>query len=455
LTFFYFDNDRRREKSMKCDLLIMNCRLFDPSAARTVGRDSGYFAVSGGVIVAMGDKRDAAEKITAARTLDASGGLVMPGLVNCHCHAAMSLFRGLADDLPLMSWLNDHVFPAEAQFVRKEMVYWCTKLAAAEMLLSGTTTVADSYFYEGEAAQAFHDSGMRAVAAQGVIDFPAPGVPDPAANIFAAEEFIEAWQEKESLVQPAVFCHSPYTCSPETLKRAKELAVRKDVLFFIHLSETATEKQLIHERHGTSPVRHLFELGVLDERTVCVHCVWLDQKDIDLLAESKAKVVTCPESNMKLASGTAPVPAMLAGGISVGLGTDGCASNNDLDLFGEMNMLAKLHKLSRMDPTILPASQVLRMATADGAKLLSMPKGCGRLQVGSPADCIVLNVHKPHYVPFYNPNILVYAGRGSDVDHVIINGKVVVHGGRIVSFDLEEVQKKVLELAQAVKKFAR
>ncbi len=414
----------------------------------------GFVAVLEGSIVSMGDMGEASE-IKADRILDAAGGLLMPGQVNSHCHAAMSLFRGLADDLPLMSWLNDHVFPAEARFVSEEMVYWCTKLAAAEMLLSGTTSVADSYFYEGQAAQAFHDSGMRAVAAQGVIDFPAPGVPDAADNISAAKEYIERWQEKDSLVRPAIFCHSPYTCSPETIKKAKQLAMDKDVLFFIHLAETKTETEVLLERYGKSPVQHLLDLGVLDAQTVCVHCVWLDQEDINILAETEAKVVTCPESNMKLASGIAPVPAMVEKGICVGLGTDGCASNNDLDLFGEMDMLAKLHKVAGMDPTILPASKVMKMATVEGADLLTLPNGCGRLQVGSPADCIILNMDQPHFTPFYNPNLLVYAARGADVEHVIINGRVVVEGRKIVTFDLQEAQKRVLELAESVKKFAK
>lgn len=434
------------------NLLVVNCSLCDPGGEGIVSK-SGFIAVRGGTIISLGDMREVPRDFQASRTIDATGCLLMPGLVNGHCHAAMSLFRGLADDLPLMSWLNEHIFPAEAQFVSEEMVYWCTKLAAAEMMLSGTTTVGDSYFYEKQAAQAFHDSGMRAVAAQGVIDFPAPGVPDPAKNIKAAQEYIEIWQEKESLVRPAIFCHSPYTCSPETIRKAKDLALQKGVPFFIHLAETRTETELLQEKFGKSPVRHLFDLGVLDAKTICVHCVWLDQKDIALLAETRTKVVTCPESNMKLASGIAPVHAMAAKGVPVGIGTDGCASNNDLDLFGEMNMLAKLHKLAGMDPTILPASQVLKMATAVGADILSLPEGCGRLQVGSPADCIILNMDQPHFVPFYNSNLLVYAAKGADVDFVIIDGRVVVEKRKIVSFDLVEAQAKVLELAEAVKKF--
>lgn len=438
---------------MKYDLVIQNCKLCDPGGEGILS-GFGFLAIEDGTIAAIGSMKEGPSELEADLFLNASGGLLMPGLVNCHCHAAMTLFRGLADDLPLMTWLHDHVFPAEAQFVSEEMVYWCTKLAAAEMLLSGTTTVADSYFHEGHAAQALHESGMRAVAAQGIIDFPAPGVPDPGKNINAAKEYIESWQKKKSLVQPAVFCHSPYTCSPETIIKAKQLARQKDVGFFIHLAETISERDLLRERYGKSPVKHLFDLGVLDAKTVAVHCVWLEQEDREILVQTATKVVTCPESNMKLASGTAPVHKLLESGVPLGLGTDGCASNNDLDLFGEMDTLAKLHKVSGMDPTILPASQVLHIATAGGADLLSLPKGCGRLEVGSPADCIVVNLEKPHLTPFYNRNLLVYAAKGSDVQHVIVNGRIVVREGRVVSFDVKEARAKVLELAEAVKKFA-
>ena len=272
----------------------------------------GYVAVTDGKISALGPMSELSRTYEAAEVIGGSGRLIMPGLVNCHTHAPMTLFRGLADDLPLMTWLHEHIFPAEAKSVNPEMVYWCTKLAAAEMILSGTTTVADGYFMEDSVAEAFIECGMRSVAAQGVIDFPAPGIPDPGKNVAAAAKFIERWQDKNKLLTPAVFCHSPYTCSSETLQQAKEMARAKKVKLFLHLAETKTEVEQIRDRHGTTPVSYLESLGVLDQDTICVHCVWLDDEDVQILARTGSQVATCPQSNMQLGSGIAPLKKMLA-----------------------------------------------------------------------------------------------------------------------------------------------
>ncbi|MCX5876193.1 MAG: amidohydrolase family protein, partial [Deltaproteobacteria bacterium] len=288
------------------DLLITNATLLANPADGHLQEDA-YLAVADGAIVGIGKMADLPARPGADRIIDAAGNLLMPGLINCHGHGAMTLFRGLADDLPLMTWLTKHIFPAEARLVDAEMVYWCSKLAAAEMILGGTTTVADAYFHEAAAAQAFCEVGLRAVAAQGIIDFPAPGVPDPAQNIAAAANFLAAWQGKNPLLTPALFCHSPYTCSPDTLQRAKALAREAGSLFFIHLAETRDEIKQIKKQHGCTPVELLHSLSLLDGNTVCVHCVWLEAKDIELLRETGAKVATCPESNMKLGSGIAPL----------------------------------------------------------------------------------------------------------------------------------------------------
>ncbi|MGB3649442.1 MAG: amidohydrolase, partial [Desulfobulbales bacterium] len=373
---------------------------------------------------------------------------VIPGLINTHTHAPMTLFRGMADDLPLMAWLHEHIFPAEAKSVNPEMVYWCTKLAAAEMILSGTTTVADGYFLEDKVAEAFTECGIRSVAAQGIIDFPAPGVPDPGRNVAAAEEFIERWQGKNSLLTPAVFCHSPYTCSPETLQRAKELARRKNVKFFIHLAETRVEVEQVRKQHGTSPVRYLKNLGLLDRDTICVHCVWLEQEEIEILVRTGAKVATCPQSNMKLGSGIAPLKEMLDAGISAGLGTDGCASNNRLDMFFEMDMCAKIHKVKDLDATVLPAAKVLQMATIDGARVLGLEDDIGSLEPGKKADVALIDCRQPHLQPFYDPGILVYAANGGDVATSIIDGKLVMLDRKILTFDVEEVMLKVRKLVK-------
>ena len=433
---------------MDFDLLIINGTIFSMTPGMPEMIQPGFLGIRDEEIAAFGPMTDLAEAGGAHLIIDGSGHLVMPGLVNTHTHAPMTLFRGLADDLPLMTWLHDHIFPAEAKSVNPEMVYWCSKLAAAEMILSGTTTVADGYFLEGHAAEAFIEAGIRSVAAQGVIDFPAPGVPDPALNVAAAEEFVECWQSRNSLLVPAVFCHSPYTCSADTLKRAKAMARRNNVQCFVHLAETKSEVEQIRAQQGLTPVRYLESLGILDGDTVCVHCVWLEEEEIEILARTGAKVSTCPQSNMKLGSGIAPLKEMLAAGIPVGLGTDGPASNNRLDLFFKMDICAKLHKVKNLDPTALPAITVLQMATAGGARVLGLQDRIGSLFPGKKADIIMLNLRQPNLQPFYHPDLLVYAASGADVSTVIINGKLVMQDRKILTFDADETMAMVRKIAE-------
>ncbi len=429
------------------EITIINGKIFDLDCQAGFWPD-GFVGIAGGLITMVGPMAECHQS-GAEKIIDAQGSLVMPGLVNGHNHGAMTLFRGLADDLPLMEWLQQHIFPAEARFVGADMVYWTTKLAAVEMILSGTTTVADAYFYEDEAAKAFVGCGMRAVAGHGVIDFPAPGVPNPAENIATVSRFIERWQGND-LLTPAVFAHSPYTCSSETLQKAKELAQRRNVPFFIHLAETAAEKELIREKWHGSPTSYLASLDILDEQTTCVHSVWLDGDDIDQLARSGARVVTCPESNMKLAAGIAPVSQMREAGIAVGLGTDGCASNNDLDLFAEMDICAKLHKVHALDATVLPARDILRMATEEGAKALGL-SDTGKIAPGKCADLIIVDLAKPHLTPFFSVDNLVYGAKGADVHTSIINGKIVMENRQIRTCDVAEAMARVTELANTVK----
>ena len=435
---------------MHNDILIINSTILPLSHNGLELIQNGFISIREGFISGLGPMADLHGSSLAEKTINGSGHLVMPGLVNTHTHAPMTLFRGLADDLPLMTWLNEHIFPAEAKSVNQEMVYWCAKLAAAEMILAGTTTVADGYFLEDSVAEAFADCGLRSVVAQGIIDFPAPGVPDPARNVAMASHFIDRWQGRNNLITPAIFCHSPYTCSPDTLKRAKEMARQNNRLFFIHLAETRTELEQIQKQHNTTPVRYLDSLGILDKDTICVHCVWLDEEEIEILAQSGAKVSICPGSNMKLASGIAPLEKMLAAGISVGLGTDGCASNNTLDIFSEMNLCAKLHKVKDLDPTALPAKAVLEMATIGGASALGLAEEIGSLSPGKKADIIMLDLMQPHLQPFYHPDLLVYAASGGDVSTVIINGKLVMQDRQIHTFDVNQAMKKVRKLAESL-----
>ena len=433
---------------MHHDILINNVTLLPLAKGQEELLANSFLSIKEGKIAAMGPMADIPAAIEAKRIIDGTGCLLMPGLVNTHTHAPMTLFRGLADDLELMTWLNEYIFPAEAKSVNPEMVYWCTKLAAAEMILAGTTTVADGYFLEDRVAQAFADCGLRAVAAQGVIDFPAPGVPDPTQNIAAAAQFIDDWQDRNDLVTPAVFCHSPYTCSAATLKRAKDIARQKNVKLFVHVAETKAEVEQLQEQHGTTPVRYLDSLGILDQDTVCVHCVWLDDEEIAILAQSNTSVSTCPQSNMKLGSGIAPLKELLNRNIPVGLGTDGCASNNTLDLFREMDICAKLHKVKELDPTAIPAGQILQMATWRGAEILGLQEKTGTLTLGKAADIILLDLQQPHLQPFYSQDLLVYAANGADVSTVIINGQLVVENRQILTFDVQEVMERVRESAK-------
>ena len=430
---------------MHYDILIKDCRalLLDGD---WFFKDRVSIGVVAGRIVFVGSTDDL-PGYTCHRELAGTGLCAMPGLVNGHAHNGMTLFRGMADDLALMDWLTDHIFPAEAQFVSDEMVYWCTKLACAELLLSGTTTVADAYYYMDCACRAYDESGIRAVAGHAVIDFPAPGVPDPARKITVVDEFIDRWQGHRRIT-PAVFAHSPYTCNAKTLQDAKALAARKQVPFFIHLAETKGEAGLLPVS-GMSPVAYLDSLAVLDEQVTLVHGVWLSKDDIELIGARKSRVISCPRSNMQLGSGMAPVADLLAQGVAVGLGTDGPASNNSLDLFAEMDACAKLAKVRSLDPVHGKGAEMLHMATDMGASCLGLDD-LGLLQKGYRADLILVDANSPNLTPMYSPELLVYSGRGSNVHTVIVDGTLLVEDRNLLCMDVYEVMAKVQELAVAV-----
>ncbi len=371
------------------------------------------------------------------QVIDGTGLLVMPGLVNCHTHLPMSLFRGLADDLPLNVWLNEHIFPAEATQITPSTAEKWALHSCHELLLSGTTCCCDGYFYEDHVAKGVERSGIRAVLGQGVVDFPAPGVPDPRKNILTAEKFIHKWKKRNPLIHPSIFCHSAYTCSTETLKKGKNTADNLGVLFQIHVAETRNETTLTatnQGKSGHSVVQYLDDIGILDASTLMAHGIWLDKKDIDIVKKRKPAVAHCPASNMKLASGVAPVVSFMAAGIRVGLGTDGCASNNNLDLFSEMDMAAKLQKVALNDPCVLKAKSVVEMATLGGARALGLDHCIGSLAVGKQADLIALDLRRPHLVPMYDPfSTLVYSARGSDVILVMVEGNIRVRKGHLVT----------------------
>jgi 5-methylthioadenosine/S-adenosylhomocysteine deaminase len=430
------------------DLLITNGLVLTmDSQQRTI--PDGAVAIRADRIVAV-EKADEVAAGEAGRVIDAHGGIIMPGLVNTHTHAAMTLFRGLADDLPLMTWLNDHIFPAEAA-MDSGKVHCGALLACAEMILSGTTTFCDMYLFEDAVARAAQKAGMRAVAGEVLYDFTSPNYGSPAQGLAYTRSLIEAFRG-DPLVTIAVEPHSPYLCAPELLTQAFALAGQYGVPMVIHLAETAGEVATIRERYGRTPAEHLEALGVLAPNVLACHCVALTDHDIELLKRRDVKVSHNPESNMKLASGIAPVPQLLEVGVCVGLGTDGAASNNNLDLFLEMDTAAKLHKVHRLDPTVLDAGTVLRMATIDGARALGLSDRIGSLEPGKQADLIILDTRKPHLVPMYHPvSQLVYAARGSDVDAVVINGRVVMEHGRILTFDVGQAMEDVNRIAAQIK----
>jgi 5-methylthioadenosine/S-adenosylhomocysteine deaminase len=364
----------------------------------------------------------------------------------------MTLFRGLADDLPLKQWLFEKIFPAEATHLSEETVYWGALLGCIEMIASGTTTVSDGYFFQDATARAFQKAGIRALIAQGVIDFPAPGVPDPALNLIVGKAFIERWGHASDLIRPGLFCHSLTTCSNKTLQGAMKISQDFNLPLQIHLSETRDEVEEVIRRSGEEPVHHLARLGLLNQGLICVHAVHVKDEEIDLLAEKKAGIVHCPESNMKLASGTARVAEMTKKGLLVGLGTDGCASNNNLDLFKEMDTAAKLGKVGTMDPVSTGAATVLKMATIWGAKVLGFDQEIGTIEVGKKADIITLDLGKPHLVPLYNPmSTIVYSASGSDVKDVIVNGRLLMKNRTFTGLDADEVMAKVHEISNRIR----
>ena len=437
---------------MNYDIVIHNGTLITINSDFDIIND-GVLCIKNDKLAKIEPRKNHVPLPEGEKIIDARGGIIMPGLVNTHTHLPMALFRGLADDLPLTKWLNEYIFPAEANHIHPESVRIGALLSGAEMLLSGTTTCCDGYFYEDHVAAAVNEIGMRAILGQGVIDFPAPGVPKPEDNVNNALKFIQKWKNTSPLISPSIFCHSPYTCSEATLKKAKDAADAKGVLFQIHAAETKDEYVLIQTKHHTTPVKYLDKIGIIDQNTLLIHAVWLDDDDIEIIAKRGASVSHNPESNMKLASGIAPVMALLKAGVTVGLGTDGCASNNNLDLLSEMDTAAKLHKVNAMDPTAMNAVTVLKMATIEGARSMGLQDITGSLEIGKKADVIIIDTHKPHLVPVYNPGShIVYAAQGSDVQDIIVDGRILVKDRKLLTVDIENIIKKVIRFSDNIKK---
>ena len=411
----------------------------------------GAVAINGAEILEVGTPQAIAARYRAAETIDAANQIVLPGLVNTHTHAPMVMYRGLADDLALMDWLEKYIFPAEARTVSPEMVRVGTRLAVLEMIESGTTTYADMYYFEEEIARTTREAGLRAVLGQTIIQFPVADAKTPAEGLQRAEAFIKAFRN-DSLITPAVAPHAMYTLDAATLKASADLARRYEVPVIIHLAETEDEVRIAREQHRMSPTAYLESLGFWRPGTLAAHGVWVDDADIEILKRRQVGVSHNPESNMKLASGTAPVVKYLAAGVRLGLGTDGAASNNDLDMFEAMRQAGFLTKHASRDPTALPAQGALDLATLGGARALGMEAAIGSIEPGKKADLITVATGRARQTPVYDAvSHLVYVTRGDDVRTTIVNGKVLMKDGQLRTLDRAAVIRAANSLAQSVR----
>jgi 5-methylthioadenosine/S-adenosylhomocysteine deaminase len=412
---------------------------------------NGAIAIDGSDIVAVDAADTIQRQFRGTETIDATGHVVLPGLVNTHTHAPMVLYRGLADDLALMEWLTNYIFPAEAKTVSPEFVRAGTRLAALEMIQSGTTTYTDMYYFEEEVARETKAAGLRGVLGQTIIQFPVADAKTPADALTRAEAFITAFKG-DPLITPAVAPHAMYTLDAATLTAARALSLRHDVPTLIHLAETRDEVKGAQEQFKTSPVGYLDRLGFLGPGVLAAHAVWVSEPEIALLRSRGVGVSHNPESNMKLASGTAPVTNYLKAGVAIGLGTDGAASNNDLDMFDAMRLASLLQKVQTGDPRVVGARTALEMATIGGARALGMVSQIGSLESGKRADVIVVSMNAARQTPMYDPvSHLVYTTRGDDVRTTIVNGRVLMRDRKVLTLDEPAVLNEARAWAHKVR----
>jgi 5-methylthioadenosine/S-adenosylhomocysteine deaminase len=442
-----FLNGQTKEKA---NLLITGGTVVTMDGSRSI-YDDGAVVVTGDTIVAVGPRANIEAKYTPSQTIDAKNTLVLPGFINGHTHVPMTLFRGIHDDVTLNDWLYKYIFPAEAKNVTEEFVRWGTRLAAAEQIRSGVTTFADMYYFEDAVAEETIAAGMRGVLGETFIDFPAPDNKTNAAMLAYTEKFLQKWQG-DPLIHAAVAPHSIYTCSQKTLQDSAALARKYHAPILIHTAEMKKEWDDSLKQNGMSPVQYLEKIGVLGPDVVSAHCIFVDEADRKTLAQRQVGCVHNPSSNMMIASGVAPVPEMRAVGIAVGLGTDGPAgSNNDLDLMEEIDLAAKLAKITKMDPLAINAKSVVEMATIDGARALHMEKEIGSLEKGKKADLILISLDEPNAVPMYDVYAqLAYALKASDVETVIIGGRVVMRDRKLLTVNEQEAITKARDYKKKI-----
>lgn len=433
------------------DLIASGGMVVTMDGARRI-IDDGAVAVSAGRIVAVGTRAEVEAKYTARETLNARGKVIIPGLINGHTHVPMTLFRGLADDLDLNEWLTKYIFPAEAKNVTEEFVRVGTRLGLAEMIRGGTTTYCDMYYFEDAIADETAKAGMRGVLGETVIDFPVADNKTHEEAMAYTERFVKRWQG-HPLITPAIAPHAPYTVSEEHLKAVRAFSDRTKAPIVIHLAETQKEVEDIKKDHGARPVEYLARIGFLNERVIAAHVVHPSEEEVGMLKRAGVGVVHNPQSNMKLASGVAPVPQMLTLDLNLGLGTDGAASNNDLSMWEEMDTAAKLHKLTSGDPKVVTAQQAFEMATIRGARALHLEREIGSIEEGKRADMVIVDLDDLSQTPLYNIySHLVYATKADDVLTVIIEGRVVMRDRRLLTLDERDIKARARAFRERISK---
>jgi 5-methylthioadenosine/S-adenosylhomocysteine deaminase len=435
-------------------VIVIGGTVITQNAARQI-LSPGAVAIDSSDIVEVGAPDVIAAKYQARETVDARGQVVLPGLINAHTHAPMVMYRGLADDLALMDWLQKYIFPAEAKTVSPELVRIGTRLAALEMIESGTTTFADMYYFEEEIAKAAFGAGLRGVLGETIIQFPVADAKTPAEGLARAERFIREFKDN-GLIVPAVAPHALYTNDKTTLVASAALGRKYDVPILIHFAETEDEVRTVREQYELTPTAFLESIGFWGPKTLGAHGVWVTDDDIAILKRRGVGVAHNPESNMKLASGAAPVTKYLAAGVALGLGTDGAASNNDLDMFEAMRQAAFLAKHATKDPTAVSAKTALDLATVGGARALAMERLIGSLEAGKRADVITVSMREARQTPLYDPiSHLVYVTRGDDVRTTIVNGKILMKDRQVRTLDRATVIADANRLAAKVREAVR
>ena len=442
------DMDSRQQ----VDLIIKGDHIVSMDVEGSVYTDAAI-AVDEGLIVAVGTASEIFSAFKSTSVLQGENRIVMPGLVNGHSHAAMTLLRGVAEDLALMDWLGNYIFPAEIKFVDADFVRIGTELACWEMIRGGTTTFVDMYYYPDVIAEVVESCGMRALISATVIERPSPGADNAADSLAKGRAFINRWKGKNPRITPIFGPHANYTLNVEQLRAVREAAMEEGVAISIHMSESMYEVEYSKGNYGKTSIDLFDSIGLLDVPTIGAHVVWPTDEEIQILVERNVGVIHNPTSNMKTAAGISPVTMMLEAGVMVGLGTDGAASNNDLDMWEEIRLAAFLQKVNRMDPQVMPAKTVLTMATSGGAEAIGLGDSIGSLEVGKRADIIQVSLDDVHFVPTYDViSHLVYVADEQDVTTVVVDGKVLMKDKEILTIDTERVTKEAKELAAKIQK---